>query len=44
MTGPGTWTLLLNGTPIATNTFQLNAGACTNINTSGLFGTLELDT
>ncbi len=27
MTGPGTWTLLLNGTPIASNSFQLNAGA-----------------
>jgi hypothetical protein len=44
MTGPGTWTLLLNGTPLATNSFQLNAGASTNVNTSGLFGTLELDT
>ncbi len=43
MTGPGTYTLLLNGTPIATNSFQLNAGASTNINTSGLYGTLELD-
>jgi archaellum component FlaF (FlaF/FlaG flagellin family) len=44
MTGPGTWTVLLNGTPIATNTFQLKFGQSTNINTSGLFGTLELDT
>jgi hypothetical protein len=44
MTGPGTWTLLLNGTPLATNSFQLNAGASINVNTSGLFGTLELDT
>jgi hypothetical protein len=43
MTGPGTWTLLLNATPIATNTFQLNAAQSTNINTSGLYGTLELD-
>jgi hypothetical protein len=42
MTGPGTWTLNLNGTPIATNSFQLNAGASTSINTSGLFGTLDL--
>src|SRR5512140_3694875 len=44
MTGPGTYSLLLNGTPIASNTFQLNAGASTQIHTSGLFGTLELDT
>jgi len=44
MTSPGTWTLLLNGTPIASNNFQLNAGQHTQVNTSGLFGTLELDT
>ena len=44
MTGPGTWTLLLNGTPIATNSFQLNAGASTQCQHLGLFGTLELDT
>jgi hypothetical protein len=42
MTSPGTWTLTLNGTPIATNTFQLLAGASTSVNTSGLFGTLEM--
>ncbi len=44
MTSQGSWTLLLNGTPIASNNFQLNAGASTQIHTSGLFGTLELDT
>ncbi len=44
MTGPGTYTLLLNGTPLATNSFQLAAGASTTVRTSGLFGTLELDT
>ena len=44
MTGPGTYTLLLNGTPIASNTFQLNAGQSTQVRTAGLFGTLELDT
>ena len=43
MTGPGTWTLLLNGTPIASNSFQLNGGTSLAINTSGLFGTLEFD-
>ena len=43
MTGPGSYTLLLNGTPIATNSFQLNAGASTTVHTSGLYGTLELD-
>ena len=43
MVTPGSYTLLLNGTPVATNSFQLNAGASTQIHTSGLFGTLELD-
>jgi hypothetical protein len=42
MTSAGTWTLSLNGTPIATNTFQLNAGASISVSTSGLFGTLVL--
>ncbi len=42
MTSAGSWTLSLNGTPIATNSFQLNAGQSTSIHTSGLFGTLVL--
>ncbi len=42
MTGPGTWTLTLNGTSIASNSFQLTSGASTSVNTSGLFGTLVL--
>ncbi len=43
MTVPFTWRLSLNGTPIAENTFQINAGQSFTINTSGLFGTLTLD-
>ena len=42
MTGNGTWTLTLNGTPIATNPFLLISGQSTNVNTAGLFGTLVL--
>ena len=38
----GSWTLTLDTTPIATNTFQLAAGASTSVNTSGLYGALEL--
>jgi hypothetical protein len=40
---PFTWRLSLNGTPIAQNTFQLNAGQTFNLSTSGLYGTLTLD-
>jgi len=40
---PFVWRLKLNGTPIAQNAFQLNAGQFFTINTSGLFGTLTLD-
>ena len=43
MTVPFTWRLSLNGTAIASNSFQLNAGASTTIHTAGLFGTLTLD-
>lgn len=43
MTVPFSWRLDLNGTPIATNSFQINAGQSLTINTSGLFGTLTLD-
>ncbi|MDD5564115.1 MAG: hypothetical protein PHQ91_10415, partial [Thermoanaerobaculaceae bacterium] len=42
MPSAGSWTMTLDGTPIATNSFQLGAGASTSINTSGLFGVLEL--
>jgi len=43
MTVPFTWRLSLNGTPIAQNTFQINAGQTLTIGTSGLYGTLTLD-
>ncbi|HUK14265.1 MAG TPA: hypothetical protein VLW17_13285 [Thermoanaerobaculaceae bacterium] len=43
MLSSGTYTLLLNGAPIATGNFQLLAGKSTDVHTSGLFGTLELD-
>jgi hypothetical protein len=43
MTVPFTWRLSLNGTPVATNSFQLAAAQATTIRTSGLFGALTLD-
>jgi hypothetical protein len=42
MLSAGSWTLTENGTPVASNSFQLASGKSFTVNTSGLFGTLEL--